>query len=121
MASSPIISWHIDGREKETMADFVFLGSKITVVGDCSHEIKRRLLLGSKAMTNLDSILKRQRCHFADKSPASQTYDFSSSHVWMWKLHCKEGWVLKNMLSSCDAGEDSWESLGQQGDQTSQS
>ena len=58
MASSPIISWQIDGAKKETMADFIFLGSKISVNGDCSYEIKRRLLLGRKAMTNLDSVLK---------------------------------------------------------------
>ena len=73
MASNPITSWHIDGGKKETMADFIFMSSKITVVGDCSHEIKRWLLLGSKAMTNLDSILKRQRCYFADKGTACQT------------------------------------------------
>ena len=58
MASGPITSWQIDGKTVETVADFIFLGSKITVDGDCSHEIKRRLLLGSKVMTNLDSILK---------------------------------------------------------------
>ena len=58
MASSPITSWQIDGETMETMTDFIFLGSKITADGDCSHEIKRRLLLGRKAMTNVDSILK---------------------------------------------------------------
>ena len=73
MASGPITSWQIDGEKMETVTDFIFLGSKIIAGGDCSHEIKRRLLLGSKAMTNLDSILKRQRCYFADKGPASQT------------------------------------------------
>ena len=67
----------------EIVGDFTFLGSKITEDGDCSHEIKRRLLLGRKAMTNLDSILKKQRHYFADKGPSSQTYSFSSSHVWM--------------------------------------
>ena len=66
----------------ETVTDFIFLGSKITVDGDCRHEIKRRLLLGRKAMTNLDSILK-SRDNFADKSKSSQSYGFSSSHVWM--------------------------------------
>ena len=60
MASGPITSWQIDGETVETVADFVFLGSKIIADGDCSHEIKRRLLLGSKVMTNLDSILKRR-------------------------------------------------------------
>ena len=65
----------------ETVIDFIFLGSKITAEGDCSHEIKRRLLLGRKAMTNLDSILKKQRHYFADKSLSSQSYGFSSTHV----------------------------------------
>src|SRR5574342_124957 len=80
MASSPITSWHIDG---ETVADFILGGSKITADGDCSHEIKRHLLLGRKVMTNLDSILKKQRHYFANKGPSSQGYDFSSGHVWM--------------------------------------
>ena len=71
-------------------------GSKITVDGDCSHEIKGLLLLGRKAMTNLDSILKKQRHYFANKSPSSQSYAFSSSHVWMWELDYKESWVQKN-------------------------
>ena len=68
---------------------FIFLGSKITADGVCSHEIKRRLLLGRKAMTNLESILK-SRHYFADKVPSSQSYAFSSSHVWMWELDHKE-------------------------------
>ena len=79
MASGPITSWQIDG---ETVSDFIFLGSKITADGDCSHEIKRHLLLGKKVMTNLDSILK-SRHHFANKGPHSQSCDFSNSHVWM--------------------------------------
>ena len=79
MASGPITSWQIDG---ETVADFIFLGIKITADGDYSHEIKRHLLLGRKAMTNLDSIFK-SRHDFADKCPSSQSYGFSSSHVWM--------------------------------------
>ena len=82
MASGPIISWQIDGETMEKMTDFIFLGSKITMDGDYSHEIKRRLLLGRKAMTDLDSILK-SRDHFADKDPSSQSCGFSSSHVWM--------------------------------------
>ena len=81
MASGPITSWQIDGETMETVRDFIFLGSKITADGDCSHEIKRRLLLGRKAMTNLDSVLKKQRHHFADKGPYNQSYGFSSSHV----------------------------------------
>ena len=81
-ASSPITSWQIDGGTMETVRDFIFLGSKITADGDCSHEIKRHLLLGRKAMINLDSILKKQRHYFANKGSCSQSYGFSSSHVW---------------------------------------
>ena len=75
----------------ETVTDFIFLGFKITANCDCSHEIKRRLLLGRKAMINLDSILKSR-----DKGLFSQSYGFSSIHVWMWELDHKEGWALKN-------------------------
>ena len=80
MAFHPIISWQIDGETMETVRDFILGGSKITVDGDCSHEIKRCLLLGKKAMTTLDSILK-SRHYFANKGPSSQSYGFSSSHV----------------------------------------
>ena len=81
MASDPITSWEIDG---ETVSDFIFLGSKITADGDCSHEIKRHLLLERKVMTNLDSKhIKKQRHYFVNKCPSSQGYGFSSSHVWM--------------------------------------
>ena len=79
----------------ETVSDFVFWGSKITADGDFSHEIKRRLLLGRKVMTNLDSILK-SRDITLPKGPFSQSYCFSSSHVWMWELDYKESLVLKN-------------------------
>ena len=82
MASGPITSWQIDGEAVETVSDFIFLGSKITVAGDCSHEIKRRLLLGRKTMTNLDSIFK-SRDITLPKGPSSQGYGFSSGHVWM--------------------------------------
>ena len=82
MASSPITSCQIDGETVETVGNFIFLGSKITADGDCSHEIKRHLLLGRKVMTNLDSILKNQRHYFANKGPSSQGYGFSSGHVW---------------------------------------
>ena len=82
MASGPIISWQIEGETMETVTDFLFGGSKITVDGDCSHEIKRCLLLGRKVMTNLDSMLK-QRHYFANKGPSSQSFRFSSSRVWM--------------------------------------
>ena len=81
MVSSPITSWQIDG---ETVPDFIFLDSKITADGDCSHEIKRCLLLERNVMTNLDSILKKQRHYFVNKGPSSQGYGFSSGHVWMW-------------------------------------
>ena len=74
MASGPITSWEIDGETVETVKGFILLGSKITADGDCSHEIKRLLLLGKKVMTNLDSILKKQRHHFANKGPSSQSY-----------------------------------------------
>ena len=84
MASSPITSWANRWR-KETVTNFIFLGSKITADGNCSHEIKRRLLLGRKAVTNLDSVLKN-RHHFADKGPYNQSYGFSSSHVRRSKL-----------------------------------
>ena len=80
----------------ETVADFIFGGSKITVDGDCSNEIKRCLLLGRKVMTNLDREVKKQRGYFANKGPSSQGYGFSSSHVWMWELDYKESWTLKN-------------------------
>ena len=95
MALSSITSWQIDGETMETVTDFIFLGSKITVDGDCSHEIIRHLLLGRKAMTNLDSI-KKQRHYFANKGLSSQGYGFSSGHVWMWVLDYKESWTPKN-------------------------
>ena len=85
MASGPITSWEIDGETVKTVSDFIFLGSKITAEGDCSHEIKRRLLLWRKVLTNLDS-----------KGPSSQGYGFSSGHVWVWGLDCEESWALKN-------------------------
>ena len=85
MASGPITSWEIDGETVETVSDFILGGSKITVDGDCSHEIKRRLLLGKKVMTNLDSIditMPTKAGHyFANKGPSSQGYGFPSGHV----------------------------------------
>ena len=83
MASHPIISWQIDEESMKTMRDFIWGGSEITADGDCSHEIKRHLILGRKAITNLDSILKKQRHYFVNKGPSSQSYGFSGSHVWM--------------------------------------
>ena len=80
----------------ETVTDFIFLGSKIIAGGDCSHEIRRCLLLGRKAMTNLGSILKSRDINLLTKVPSSQSYGFSHSHVWMWELDYKESWALKN-------------------------
>ena len=95
MVSSPIASCQIEGEKVKTVTDYLFLGSKITADDDWSHEIKikikRCLSLGRKAMTKLDSILKKQRYYFANKCLSSQSYDFSSSHVWMWELDHKEG------------------------------
>ena len=82
LAFDPITSWQIDGETVETVRNFLFWSSKITADGDCSHEIKRRLLLGRKVMTNLDSMLK-SRHYFTNKGLSSQSYGFSSSHVWM--------------------------------------
>ena len=83
MASGPITSWQIDGKTIETETDFIFLVSKITADGDCSHEIKRCLLLGRKAMTNLDSILKSRYVILPTKVHNSENYGFSNSHIWM--------------------------------------
>ena len=82
-ASGPFTSWQTDGETMETVTDFIFLGSKITADSDCSHEIKRRLLLGSKNMANLDSILKSRDITLLTKVRLFQSYGFSSSHVWM--------------------------------------
>ena len=83
MASGPITSWQIDGETMGTVTDFIFLGSKITEVGDCSHEIKRCLLLGRKVMTNLDSIAFKSRDITLPTKMENQSYGFSSSHVWV--------------------------------------
>ena len=105
MGSSPITSWQIDG---ETVTEFIFRGSKITADGGCSHEIQRHLLLGWKAVTNLDGILKSR-----DKGLSSQSYGFFSSHVWIWEVDYKESWAQKNCcFLNCGIGEDSWEYLG---------
>ena len=122
MASGPKTSWQIDGETMETVTDFIFLGSRITEDGDCSHEIKRCLLLGREVKTNLDSVLKKQRHHFANKGPYSLTYGFPSSHVWMWELDHKERWAPKSWCFWTVVLEKTLESpFGPQGDQTSQS
>ena len=90
MASGSIISWQIDGETVETVSDFLFFGSKITAGGDCSHEIKRRLLIGRKVLTNLRLHIQKQAHYFANKGPSSQDYGFSSSHVWMRELDCEQ-------------------------------
>ena len=117
MAFSPITSWQIDGETMETVTDFIFLGSKITADSDCSHEIERCFLLERKAMTNLDSLLQSR--DITNKGPSSQSCGFSSSHVWVWELDHKEGWVLKNWCFWTVVLEKTLESsLGLQGDPT---
>ena len=109
MVSSPITSQQIDGETVETVTDFISLGSKITADDDCSHEIKRCLLLGRKAVANLDSIIKKQRHDFTDKGPSSQSYGFSSSHVYgceswtikkaeCWRIDAFEPWCWRRLL-----------------------
>ena len=93
MASSTITSWELDG---ETVAGFILGGSKITADGDCSHETKRHLVLGRKVMTNLDSILKSRDVTLPTKVHLIKAMIFSSSHVWIWELDCKESWAPKN-------------------------
>ena len=92
MASGPITLWQIDGETVETVADY-FGGSKIPADGDCSHEIKRCLLLGSKFFYQPRPHIKKQRHYFANQGPSSQSYGFSSGHVWMWELDYKESWA----------------------------
>ena len=96
MASGPMTSWQIDGETIETVWDYFLVGSEITVDVDCSHDIKIRLLLGRKAMTNLDSILKSRDITLPTKICLVKAMVFTSSHVWMWELDHKESWVLKN-------------------------
>ena len=90
MASGPINSWQIDGETMETVTDFILGGSKITADGDFSHGIKRCLLIGKKSYDQPRHHIKKQRHYFASKGPSSQSYGFSSSHVWMWELDYKE-------------------------------
>ena len=116
MASGPITSWEIDG---ETVSDFLFGGSKITADGDCSHEIKRHLLLGRKVMTNLDSIFKSRDITLPTKVRLVKAMVFPVV------MYGCESWTVKKaehrrlMLLNCGVGEDSRESLGLQGDPTS--
>ena len=96
MASGPITSWQVDGETVERVRDFIFGGSKITADGDCGHEIKGRLFLGKKVMTNLDSLLKSSNITLSTKVHLVKAIAFPVSHVWMWELDYKESWVLKN-------------------------
>ena len=96
MAHILIPSWQIDGENVETVSDFIFLGSKINVYGDCSHEIKKTLAFWMNSYDKPRQCIKKQRHHFTDKGPYSQSCGFSSSQVWMWELDHKEGWALKN-------------------------
>ena len=119
MASGPIISWEIDGETVERVSDFIFGGSKITADGDCSHEIKRRLLFGRKVMTNLHSILKSRDIILPTKVRLVRAMVFPVV------MYGCESWTVKKlstkelMLLNCGVGEDSCESLGLQGDPTS--
>ena len=121
MASGPITSWEIDGETVETVSDFIFWGSKITADGDCSHEIKRCLLLGRKVMTNLDSILKSRDITLPTKVCLVKAMVLP---VVMYRC---ESWTVKKPerrkidVLNCDVGEDSWEFLGRQGDPTNPS
>ena len=90
MTSNPITSWQIDGEAMEIVTDLIFLGSKITADSDCNHEIKM-LSPWKKSSDKLRQHMKKQRHYFDDKSPSSQSYGFSSSHLWIWELHHKEG------------------------------
>ena len=121
MASGPITSWQIDEETVDTVADFIFLGSKITADGNCSHEIKRRLLLGRKTMTNLDSILKSRDITLpTNVHPVkAMVFPVVMYRCESWKLKKAEHW--KMILLNCGVGEDSWGSLGLQGDPTSPS
>ena len=121
MASSPIVSWQIDGEAMETVADFIFLGSQITGDGDCSHEIKRSLLLGQKAMTNLDSIFKSRDITLPTKVHLVKAMVFPVVIMDVRAGPQRKLSIEELMLLYCGVGEDSWESLGQQGDQTNQS
>ena len=119
MASGPITSWQIDGKTMETVTDFILLGSKITADGDCSHEIKRCWLLGRKAMTNINSILKSRDITLPTNVHLVKAMVFPVA------MYGCESWTIKKaeelMLLNCVVGEYSWESLRLQGDPTSPS
>ena len=118
---SPITFWQIDGETMETVADFIFLGSKITADGECRHEIKRHLLLGRKVMTILDSVLKSRDITFLTKVLIVKAMVFPVVMYGCKRWTTKKAERRRIMPSNCDAREDSWESLGLQGDPTSPS
>ena len=119
MASGPINSWEREGETVETVADFIFLGSKIIADGDCSHE--NMLDPWKESYDQPRQHIKKLRHYFANKGLSSQSYGFSGSHVRMCELDYKDSWVPKNWwFLNCGVGEDSWESLGLQGDPTRQ-
>ena len=119
-----VLSLHGKQRENvETVSDFIFLGSKITVDDDCSHKIRRRFAPWKNSYDKSQQCIKKQRHHFANKGPYSQSYGFSNSHVWMWELDHKQKWTLKNWYFWTVVPETTLnsESLWQQEDRTSQS
>ena len=125
MATGPITSWEIDGETVETVADFIFLGSKITADGDCSHETKRHLLLGRKVMTNLDSILKSRDITLPTKvcPVKAMVFPLVMYGCESWTIKKAENWRIDafGVVVNCGVGEGSWESLGLQGDPISPS
>ena len=121
VASGPITSWQIHRETMETVTDFIFGGSKITADGDCSHEMKRHLLLGRKAMTELDSILKSRDITLPPKIRIVKAMVFPAVMYGCESWTNKKAEHQKLVFLNCDVGEDSWESLGLQGDHTSQS
>ena len=121
MASGPITSWETDGETVEIVSDFIFWGSKITADGDCSHEIKKHLLLWRKVMTNLDSILKSRDITLPTKVHLVKAMDFPVVMYGCESRTVKKAECRKIVALNCGVGEDSWESLGLQGDPTSPS
>ena len=116
MAPGPLTSWQIDGETVETVSDFIFLGSKVTADCDCSHEIKRRLLLGRKVMTNLDSILKSRDITLPTKAHLVKAMVFPVVMIGCKSWNIKKAEHQSMMLLNCGVGEDSSESFGQQGE-----
>ena len=119
MASGPIVSWQMEGEKVEAVTDFLFLSSKITTDSDCSHDIRRGLLLGRKAVTKLDDVLGSRGITLVTKVPIVKT-GLPSGHIWLWELDRKEAEHQKINAFELWSGEDSWASLRQQ-DKTSQS